>query len=42
MSWRMLLLKRLDHDPREEMVDERETGAKLVPGEDAGFSQVGD
>jgi hypothetical protein len=41
ISWRTLLLNRLDHHPREDMVDERERGAKLVTGEDAGFSQVG-
>jgi hypothetical protein len=36
-----LLLKRLDHDPREDM-DENEIDAKLATGEVAGFSQVGD
>ena len=39
INWRTLLvLKRLDHDPREDM-DERD---KLATGEDAGCTQVGD
>jgi hypothetical protein len=42
ISWRTLLvLKRLDHDPREDM-DESDIEGKLATGEDAGCTQVGD
>ena len=42
ISWRTLfVLKRLDHEPREDM-EERDTEGKLVAGEDAGCTHVGD
>jgi hypothetical protein len=42
IRWRTLfVLKRLDHDPREDM-DEMDVDAKLATGEDAGYAQVGD
>jgi hypothetical protein len=42
MSWRTLLvLKRLDHDPREDM-DEKDIEARFPGGEDAECIQVGD
>ena len=41
ISWRTLLvLKRLDHDPRDDM-DEKDIGAELATG-DTGCTQVGD
>ncbi|KAI0246206.1 hypothetical protein BJV78DRAFT_1356299 [Lactifluus subvellereus] len=39
ISWHTLLLKRLDHDPREDM-DDKEIDAKLAIGEEARFNQI--
>jgi len=37
----LLVLKRLDHDPREDM-DEKDVDERLAGGEDAECIQVGD
>jgi hypothetical protein len=37
----LLVLKRLDHDPHEDM-DEKDIGAELATGEDTVCTQVGD
>jgi hypothetical protein len=37
----LFVLKRLDHDPREDM-DEIDVDAKFATGEDAGYAHVGD
>jgi hypothetical protein len=37
----LFVLKRLDHEPREDK-DEMDVDAKLATGEDTGYVQVGD